>query len=285
MLWIRLGARGQTLRVYRLHWAAGKTIGRLPAWLRPAALLYRNLRTLASYFLGAWTAGRPILAGREIRKALLLGLDYVYLADVPGDIAEFGTDTGTTAAIIAARMKEYDAMAARAPRHDRRFSERRLLLWDSFRGLPAAALPADLGSPHVASGVWGEGACRGLTEAELGQVCAKFLPRDRIAIQAGWYKDTLPRLAAGTRLALLHVDCDLYESAKEILEHGFSRGWIQNGAILLFDDWNTNRAEPGFGERRAWDEAVRRFSIHYSDMGSYGWGGRKFIVHRYSSPA
>jgi len=34
---------------------------------------------------------------------------------------------------------------------------------------------------------------------------------------------------------------------------------------------------------RAWSELVGRFSIAFSDVGSYGWGGRKFIVHAYQA--
>jgi hypothetical protein len=67
----------------------------------------------------------------------------------------------------------------------------------------------------------------------------------------------------------------------DVLEHVFSQSRIPPGAIVFFDDWNCNREEPGCGERRAWSEAVARFSVEYSQGGPYGWGGYKFIVHSY----
>ena len=102
-------------------------------------------------------------------------------------------------------------------------------------------------------------------------------------IYEGWFSKTISKFPAGTRLGLLHVDCDLYESAKDVLDYVFSRQMVAEGAINLFDDWNCNRAEPGCGERRAWSEAVARFSVDYSPGGPYGWGGTKFIVHSYKA--
>jgi hypothetical protein len=56
---------------------------------------------------------------------------------------------------------------------------------------------------------------------------------------------------------------------------------VSPGAVIHFDDWDCNRADPGLGERRAWSEAVSKFGIEYSDCGQYGWGSRKVIVHSY----
>ena len=53
------------------------------------------------------------------------------------------------------------------------------------------------------------------------------------------------------------------------------------GAVVLFDDWNCNRADPRFGERRAWAELSERHAIECDDLGPYGWSGRRFIVHNY----
>jgi len=84
-----------------------------------------------------------------------------------------------------------------------------------------------------------------------------------------------------TRFALIHVDCDLYQSTLDVLVHVFSRGMVSEGAALFFDDWNCNRASRVLGEQRAWAEVVERFRIEYSDSGEYGITGRKFLVHAY----
>ena len=56
---------------------------------------------------------------------------------------------------------------------------------------------------------------------------------------------------------------------------------ISEGAAIFFDDWDTNRSSPQFGQRRAWKELVARYRIDYSDHGEYGLGAHKFIVHSY----
>jgi hypothetical protein len=52
------------------------------------------------------------------------------------------------------------------------------------------------------------------------------------------------------------VGCKLDERGRtmDALVPPFGRGMISEGAVILFDDWNCNRANPAFGERRAWRE-------------------------------
>src|SRR3989338_6695174 len=150
----------------------------------------------------------------ESRTHLCLGVEYVYSAEVEGDIAEFGTMSGETAVTIAVAMRECDRLLLRRPK--------RLYLFDSFEGLPAIASMADRESIHVKSGVWPAGGCKMLAKDELiGRLCRKISP-ERLVVYDGWYKDTVLTLPSGTRFAMLHVDCDLYQSTMDALEPLFS---------------------------------------------------------------
>jgi O-methyltransferase len=262
----------------KLSWSAGARIRMLPPLLRPFAVLARN----ALVVTGLKQAVDDERSGfrTEVFKKLELGVDYVYSCDVAGDIAEFGTMTGGTAAALARAMA---LSSARYPEAAGR--TRRLHLFDSFRGLPEASSPIDAESPHVRSGVWSAGTCKGISRDDLLRRCVKYLPEDRVAIHDGWFKDTLPRLPADVRFALLHIDCDLYQSTIEVLDHCFSRSLIQEGTAIFFDDWNSNRASPEFGERKAWAEACGRYAVRSSDCGEYSHSGRKFIVHSYRPAA
>lgn len=52
----------------------------------------------------------------------------------------------------------------------------------------------------------------------------------------GWFKDTLPEyLKVAKDIALLHLDCDLYKPAKEVL-YGLNN-FIVKGTIIAIDDW------------------------------------------------
>jgi hypothetical protein len=204
-----------------------------------------------------------------IADNLLFGVEYVAGAAVQGDIAEFGSMTGRTATVLAAAMASFQV-------------KRRLHLFDSFEGLPEATTGPDQSSFHVKDGVWSRGACRGIRPAILRAKCTRYLADDQVLIYEGWFRDTLPRIPKDARMGLLHVDSDLYQSAIEVLDFVFQRGIVSEGAIVLFDDWNCNRAANDLGERRAWQEVVTKYKIEFSDLGSYSWAGHRFIVHGYS---
>lgn len=260
----------------------GRRIARLPKPLQPLALAVRNACRLPGELKTAWRR-RKLLTGahdQERIRQLALAVEYVYSAQVQGEIAEFGTMTGVTAVALARAMSYFQPYSRRSQTSP---APRRLLLLDSFQGLPAPSSAPDRESFHVRAGVWKAGSCQGISAAELTRRCRKFLPGEAISVHAGWFADTVPLLEAPQGLALLHLDCDLHQSTIDVLVPCFARGMIQEGAMLLFDDWNCNRASPAFGVRKAWAEVVQRFQVEYSDEGAYGWGAHKFIVHRYRS--
>ncbi len=215
--------------------------------------------------------GPEALSNQAVADALFFAVQYVAGAAVQGDVVEFGSMTGRTARVLAAAMA---AFAHYAP-------DKTLHLFDSFEGLPRSTSEVDQRSAHVAAGVWGPGTCRGITPEELRARCAEYLSASRFKIYEGWFAKTVSEIAPGTRFALLHVDCDLYQSTLDCLDPLFAGARIAPGAAVLFDDWNCNRAANDFGERRAWAELTRKYAIAQSDWGSYGWSGHKFIVHGY----
>jgi len=210
----------------------------------------------------------------DVLRALVLSLHYIYEADVDGDVVEFGTMSGLTATRIAKAMALLENKNPSA-------ATRRLFLFDSFEGLPEATADADKTAIHVRKGVWGAGTCKVLSQHELMERCAREFDRSRIRIHAGWFSDTVSLLPDETKIAMMHVDCDLYQSTLDALSPCFARGLVSEGAAICFDDWNPNRASPRHGERRAWAELTSQFEIVASDYGPYSWGGHKFLIHSY----
>ncbi len=208
----------------------------------------------------------------EVFKKLYLGVHYTTGADVEGDIAEFGTMSGMTARILSKGLLDLDVYGS---------VQKRLHLFDSFKGFPDTNTRVDVDSPHVKAGVWREGSCRGVSVDQLAAICTQFVSRDRVEIYDGWFSETMPKIAAGTKFALMHIDCDLYQSTIDVLDYAFEHGMVSEGAAIFFDDWNCNRANPEFGERKAWEEMVAKYQIKWSDGGEYGWCGHKFYVHQY----
>ncbi len=214
------------------------------------------------------------LNAEKVAENLTLAVQYVYEGDVAGDVAEFGTCGGLTAQALARAMSCHG-------RHDWA-PKKTLHLFDSFSGLPHATNIVDQSSPHVQKGWWKAGSCTcPIGEKELRVAVCQHLPHDQVSIHAGWFCNELPKLPGETRFSLLHIDCDLYQSAKDVLDHVFGNAMVSPGAMLVFDDWNCNRASWKYGERRAWQDAALAFGVYCEDLGCRGWSARSFIVHSY----
>jgi hypothetical protein len=223
------------------------------------------------------------LDGAETRKTLALSIEYIIGADVEGAIAEFGTKDGHTASFICGALGQFMKKYAYLPEATHR---RKVHLFDSFAGLPATDCEGDKDSPHVLTRVWKQGSFKASrTPKEIRAALAPLLDESLVHIHPGWFQDTLPRLADDTRLAMMHVDCDLYSSTIQVLDQVFGRGLVAEGCVVLFDDFQCNRASLEFGERKAWREMIEKYGIAFSDAGAYGWHGQRFFVHSYARSA
>jgi O-methyltransferase len=213
--------------------------------------------------------GNRTLSYQAIAENLLFAVQYVAEGGVPGEIAEFGCMTGRTANVISAAMASFRIGG-------------KLHLFDSFEGLPKTTNAVDATSDHVKDGTWGPGTCKGITPEALRKKCLNYLKDDQIRIYEGWFSQNMTRIPAGTKFAMLHVDCDLYESTMDCLDFLFKNKMVSEGAIILFDDWYCNHSSNNHGERKAWKELVEKYQIHAEDHGGYAWGGFKLIVHDYA---
>lgn len=210
---------------------------------------------------------------------LMRAVQYVVTAGVDGHFAEFGSYQGRSAEVLARELARCSVLYDINEKANTS-SERRLFLFEGFEGFPQATNPVDLASPHIARGIWPPGGARGGSPEQLKERCARHLSEDRIEIFPGWFKDTVKTIPEDARFALLHVDCDLYQSTIDALVPIFARGMITDGATILFDDWYCNSGSPDFGQQRAWREITTAFyRYRYTDYGGYGVVGRRFIVH------
>lgn len=211
------------------------------------------------------------------RHAIQTCMDFVVYGGIDGDIYEFGVLAGWTARHFAQVMRDMHFLAD-------------LWLFDSFEGLPRLKSMVDSRSYDVTRGVWRE-------EMELPDAWADevgdsieghvktrlslIISAPRIHVRKGFFSETLKeRLTA--KAALVHLDCDLHQSTFEVLSALDRDEALQDGTVLMFDDWNCNRANPAFGQRRAlgdWLEA-RKDTWSASHFMNYGFNSAAFILHR-----
>lgn len=212
--------------------------------------------------------------GEAFRRAF----EYIYGCRLHGAVAEFGTYEGFTALIQAGLIKEFtahqDYIGHPMPH---------LYLYDSFIGLPDPKSSIDRESYEVKhSKQWLEGEIApppGTPERLRAALC-ELLPQSQVTIVAGFYAETLARTPVPEKLALLNLDCDFYESSKQVLESILKHDNFQDGTVLMCDDYNCNRAQPDQGQRRALREVFADAPYAISEFFSYGWHGRAFFVHK-----
>ncbi len=204
-------------------------------------------------------------------KAFSKAFDFVTMNQIKGDVVEFGTLGGFTASIFAKLMTQYRMTAD-------------IHLFDSFEGLPTITSEVDLNSYEVKKyKVWFSGAMAMGPEIPklIRGKLEETLPKESIHIHKGFFDKTLQPQTLKKKPAIIHIDCDLYQSAKEVLSKLFAYDLIQDGAIILFDDYNCGRANPNFGERKAFKEVMDANPNYSSELYYYySWHGAAFIIHK-----
>ncbi|WP_205703938.1 TylF/MycF family methyltransferase [Candidatus Chloroploca sp. Khr17] len=144
------------------------------------------------------------------------------LADgVPGDLIETGVWRGGATILMRGVLKAYGV------------TDRTVWVADSFEGLPTPDV-----EQHPADTFWVSLALAGWLTVDLETVRRNFasygLLDDHVRFLKGWFKDTLPD-APITRLAVLRLDGDLYESTWDALTHLYPK--LSQGGFLIVDDY------------------------------------------------
>lgn len=154
---------------------------------------------------------------------------------------EFGVFTGGTMRRIARRTK------------------RQIFGFDSFQGLPEAW-------EHRDGGAFPKGTFN-------LQTWRPQMPANVTLIE-GWYCDTLPLFVKDhpEPVTFIHIDSDIYSSAKEILTHLGPQ--ITSGCIIVFDELVEYDAFM-YHEWKAWWEFVDTNQVTFEWIG----GNRSKIIH------
>jgi hypothetical protein len=168
---------------------------------------------------------------------------YLYFKDmvekvrtVEGDIVECGVSIGH-GALLLTLFSDY----IETPRTYYGF--------DSFEGFPEP-VEKDETTPIKGKGFWANPPDTVLKVLRDGRLNEDVI-RERIRLVKGWFDKTLPRYEGG--IALLHLDCDLYESYKLALETLYDK--VQPGGVIMFDEYGDTR----------WPGATKAIDEFFSD--------------------
>ena len=123
--------------------------------------------------------------------------------------------------------------------------QRSIIGFDSFDGLPSP-VKEDLDSPNPVAKQGALDSCEAIVRGNLRD--AGYNKQDNIKLVKGWFSDTLPTYDG--KIALLHLDADLYDSTKCALENLWEK--VAVGGIVALDEYQKTEEWPG--ERKAVDE-------------------------------
>lgn len=173
--------------------------------------------------------------------ALDNAIDVVVGSQVEGDYLEFGVATGRSFA------RAYHEIQRRRAYHDVS-TPIRYFAFDSFEGLP----PSD---EEAKPKQYRPGAYAVPEASFCANLTAAAVPLDDVVIVKRWYGELGARDKAElglTRAALVHIDCDLYVSARDVLR--FVGDLLVDGSVVVLDDYFRHRISEHTGIRRAWQE-------------------------------
>lgn len=168
---------------------------------------------------------------------------YKKILSLPGEIVECGVFKGAS----MVRFATYRDMAE-SP------YSRKIIGFDAFGEFPPSSLPEDKEFIDHFQDMSGTG----IPEDELAK-CLKAKNIDNFELVGGDVCETIPEYISRNRelkIALLHVDVDVYDPTKVILDHLL--GHMVPGGLIVFDDYGTV-----YGETRAIDEFLEQHGGKY----------------------
>ena len=165
-----------------------------------------------------WPSIGYSMVGLKRLDNLQFCVESVLQEGVPGDLLEAGVWRGGSCIFMRAILQLHA------------ITDRTVWVADSFQGLPAPSLAAD--EKYDLS----ETTALAVSQAEVEAAFQRFGLLDKqVKFLKGWFKDTLSS-APVSRLAVLRLDGDLYESTMDILSALYHK--VSAGGFVIVDDYH-----------------------------------------------
>ena len=229
-------------------------------WAYPWALASRIRNTTPFRMLSS------IISYTPAERIIMQAMDIACTLEKAGDYLEFGSYKGDS----AVSAYHFSRHAGHKNLH--------IYCFDSFEGMPALA-DADIAAERFFKK--GEFACN---EKDFKRnLERRGVDMRYVTTIAGWYKNSLnaatKRLLPIQSASVVLIDCDLYTST--VLALDFITDYIQDGTIIIFDDWFLFHGNPAYGEPKAFTEwLIRNPHITATEYHKVGWSINSFILHK-----
>jgi len=206
-----------------------------------------------------------------------LASTYIYFENVEGDYLEFGCYKGYSFINAYKFIVNTPSIRSSFETKNLKIYQRKFYAFDSFEGLPVIE-STDKEHPRFKQG---EYSCS--KEEFIENLKKEKIDLNDIRIIPGYYENTLNNeLKKNKNLkkaAIVMIDCDLYESTKDVLK--FITNLVHNGTIIIFDDWFSYKGDPNKGEQKACSEwLAKNKNIKLIPFSRYSYTQMSFIVNK-----
>lgn len=220
--------------------------------------------------LASWNRDDEIVynqTNRQTEKSSFFRRTFDFITDnrITGNYYEFGCH----------RCRTFRMALTEARRHN--LSQMRFFAFDSFEGLPEV-------TSDTSVEIWKRGALATSEDDFMEMVREHGLYVDHVRTIKGYYSDSLTQdlreqfLAQKAKIALVNIDCDLYESAVPVFD--FIDPLLQEGSVIYLDDLFAGyKGNPNKGVAKAFLEYRTRTHWKFIRHLDIGWWGRSYIVH------
>lgn len=166
----------------------------------------------------------------ERMYSLYKATQYVIKNDIEGDFVECGVWKGGSAMLIAYTLQKMEV------------KNRKIYLYDTFEGMSEpTSKDLSLGTKTKALDIWKRQQSEGVTDwclAPVEEVQSNmkltYYPESKIIYVKGPVEKTIPQKVS-TKISLLRLDTDWYESTKHELEHLYPL--LSSRGVLIIDDY------------------------------------------------
>lgn len=203
-------------------------------------------------------------------NCLEIAIDFVVANNIIGDYLEFGVFSGTSFVhayhSYVKRFAKYKANQTTFPDNSFLHQSTRFFAFDSFEGLPQVFdpdIPLHWRGPNVMK-------CE--KSSFIDKLIFAGIDMNSVKIIEGYYENSLHYGVYDQmgleRAAVIHIDCGLYDSTRTVLK--FITPLIQDGTVIVFDDFFYYKGHPLKGERGAFNEWLNQHQqFHATELCKY----------------
>ena len=205
---------------------------------------------------------------RQTEKLRFYQFTFDFLSQncMEGDYYEFGCH----------RVRTFRMALTEARRHN--LHTMNFYAFDSFQGLPE--IQNETVVPY-----WQQGALATSEDQFKALINAHGIYTENVQTIKGYYSNSLTPtlqndlLSRKRKIALVNIDCDLYESAVPVFS--FIEPLLQEGSVIYLDDYFAGHCgSPNRGVQKAFNEYKEVSAWKFIEQMQIGWWGRSYIVYQ-----